>query len=118
MTYIRKAASAAIALAMISTPIAAQAQSGAANIGSAWGGAMMSSLSSLCAGQSAGCILPVPNVTPKVATPKAPVAQAPVTAPETKSGGFPFLAVIAGLAAIAGGILLLDGDSDDDPISA
>ena len=60
-----------------------------------------------CAGQQAGCVLPV----------EAPVVAAPVeTAVVAESGGIGWLLpALLAAAAIVGAILLLD--DDDDPIS-
>jgi len=126
MTSFRKLSSAAVALSMAAAPVAAQAQSSAAAApvaSSSWGGALLSYVSSLCAQQAGGCILPLPNAAPPTPPPApapAPVVQAPPPAPAPApeaSGGFNFLPILLGLASVAGGILLLDGDGDDEPIS-
>lgn len=69
-----------------------------------------------CALGSQGCVLPLkapaaaPAATPE---PAAPLIEAtPVV--EEASGGFSLATVMLGLAAIAGGIYLLAGNSDDD----
>ncbi len=123
MTSFRKLTGAAIALSMVAAPVAAQAQTAAAApvASTSWSGTILSYVSSLCSQQAGGCILPLPNAAPPPPPPAptpAPVVQAPTPPPPPQaSGGFPFLPILLGLAAIGGGILLLD-DGDDDPISA
>lgn len=121
LTSFRKLTCGAIALSMVATPIAAQAQttnSAAVPVSTSWSGTVLSYISSLCSQQAGGCILPLPNAAPPAApavtTPPAPAAPEPVVA--KNSGGFPFLPILLGLAAIGGGILLLD--DDDEPASA
>ncbi len=123
MTSFRNMTGALIALSMVTAPVAAQAQTAATtSASSSWGGVVMSYISTLCAQQASGCILPLPN-----AAPPPPPAPTPTVAPPpppppppapAASGGFPFLPLLLGLGAIAGGVLLLDGGDDDDPISA
>lgn len=117
MTSFRNMTGALIALSMVTAPVAAQAQTAATtSASSSWGGVVMSYISTLCAQQASGCILPLPNAAPPPApTPTVAPPPPPPPVPEA-SGGFPFLPLLLGLGAIAGGVLLLD-DGDDDPIS-
>ncbi|MEP2737282.1 MAG: hypothetical protein ABJP34_13405 [Erythrobacter sp.] len=121
MTSFRNMTSALIALSMVTVPVAAQAQTATTTASSSLSSTVMSYISTLCAQQAGGCILPLPNATPPPppapTPPPAPVVQAPPPPPApAASGGFPFLPILLGLGAIAGGVLLLD-DGDDDPIS-
>ena len=119
MTSFRNMTSALLALSMVTAPVAAQAQTAATTASTSWGSAVLSYVSTLCAQQAGGCILPLPNAAPPPPpAPPAPVVQAPPPPPAPPAaGGFPFLPILLGLGAIAGGILLLD-DDDDDPVSA
>ncbi|WP_379547426.1 hypothetical protein ACFCW2_00760 [Qipengyuania sp. DSG2-2] len=75
----------------------------------------------VCQGGLQGCVLPVGNAAPPAPTPPAATpapAPAPAPAPVAASTGTNWLLpALLGLAAIIGGIFILDGGDDDDPIS-
>ena len=125
MKSLRILLSGTVAMTMAAAPIAANANP-YANVFMDLKAAGASSVSAWqkCAKGSNGCVLPLPGPKP-VAKPQAPTPQPPAPTVEPVStaevveeeGGFGFLPLLLGAAAILGGILIASGGDDDEPVS-
>ncbi len=112
-----------VVLAMAAAPIAAQAQANSSSesrASSRWSNDGLSSLFQQCA-QGSGCVLPLkaPPAPPAPPPPPPPVAAAPApVAPVVEeAGGFNFLPILLGLAAIGAAVFVIADDDDDDAVS-
>lgn len=130
--FLKKATGAALASFLIVGSVAAQASTAASSASAYSFAASSPSLLQMnmmmgnpCVSGAQGCVLPLRAPAPAV-QPAAPVTQpvAPAVveaAPavvEEAGNGIGLWPILLGLAAIAGGVIALGGDSDDDvPVS-
>ncbi|MGB7373210.1 hypothetical protein [Pontixanthobacter sp.] len=129
---LKKAASAALASFLVVGSVGAQANA-AAYAAPAFSFAatspsllqMTMMMGNPCTSGAQGCVLPLKGPAPAVqpatpvTQPAAPaVAQAAPAAVEEAGNGIGLWPILLGLAAVAGGVIALSGDNDDDaPVS-